>query len=152
RRSSRPSLLPNRAGADLRRPTVAQKPSRSFLLKLPHARQHFRAEQLDRMQGPLAELRADDEVENTGAELVADPLHLSKYRIRAADDDLAERDAVGELASRGALALRHGIRTVIARLPHAFRDRLVLLDKADPRRQCAHIGKSLVVGVGDMEH
>ena len=26
------------------------------MLKLPHARQHLRAEQLDRVQGPLAEL------------------------------------------------------------------------------------------------
>src|SRR5215470_17383731 len=30
-------------------------------LKLPHARQHLGAEQLDGMQGPFAELRADDE-------------------------------------------------------------------------------------------
>jgi hypothetical protein len=55
------------------------------------------------MQGPLAEPRADDEVENAGAELVADAPHLREHSVRAADDYLAERDAVGELTPRSAL-------------------------------------------------
>src|SRR6516165_12625399 len=101
------------------------------------------------MQGPLAELRADYEVENAGAELVTNAPHLREHGVRAADDDLAELDAVDELAPRRALPLRHGIGAVIARLPHAFSG-LVLIDEADPRRQCAHIGKSRFVRVGDM--
>jgi hypothetical protein len=51
----------------------------------------FNPARTDRMQGPLAELRADDEVENAGAELVADAPHLREHGVRAADDHLAER-------------------------------------------------------------
>src|ERR1700730_14677007 len=104
------------------------------------------------MQGPLAELGADDEVEDAGAELVADAPYLLEHGVRAADDYLAERDAVGELAPRRALPLRHGIAAVIARLQYPFRYGLVLVDEADPRRQCADVGKSRFVRVGDMEH
>src|SRR6516162_10828257 len=104
------------------------------------------------VQGPLPELRADDKVENAGAELVTNAPYLREHGVRAADDDLAELDAVGELAPRRALPLRHSIGAVIARLPHACSDGLVLIDEADPRRQCAHIGKSRFIRVGDMEH
>ena len=50
------------------------------------------------------------------------------------DNHLAEGDAVGEVASGRALPLRHGIGAVIVRWPHAFCDRLVLVNEADPRR------------------
>jgi hypothetical protein len=40
-----------------------------------------------------------DEIEDAGVELVADAAHLREYSVRAANDDLAEPDAVGELAS-----------------------------------------------------
>jgi hypothetical protein len=56
------------------------------------------------MQGPFAELRADDEVENAGAELIADALHLCEHGVRTADNHRAEGDAVGEIASRRAAA------------------------------------------------
>src|SRR5499425_2685128 len=95
---------------------------------------------------------ADDEVENAGAELIADALHLCEHGVRTADNHLAEGDAVGEIASRRALPLRHGIGAIIVRLPHTLCDRLVLVNEADPRWQCAHVGKSLFVRVGDMEH
>src|SRR5215469_13117393 len=104
------------------------------------------------MQGPFTELRAYNEVKNAGTELVADAPHLRQYGVRATDDHLAEFDPVGELAPRGALPLRHGIGAIIARLPHAFRDGLVLVDEADARRQRAHVGKSLVIRVGNMKH
>ena len=98
----------------------------------------------------VAKPRADDEVDDAGAELIADAPHLRQHGVGAADDDLAGRDAVGKLAPRGALPLRHRIGAVIARLPHALGDRPVLLDKADARRQSAHVGKRLLVAVGDM--
>ena len=50
------------------------------------------------MQGPFAELRADDQVENAGAELIADALHLCEHGVWTADNHLAEGDAVGEVA------------------------------------------------------
>jgi len=70
------------------------------------------------MQGPLTELRADDEVENASAELVVNAPHLRQYGLRAADDHLAECHAVGEIAPRRALPLGQGVGAVIARLPH----------------------------------
>ena len=64
---------------------------------------------------------------------VADMPHLGEHGLRAAADHLAEGDAVGELGAQRALPLRHGIRALIARLPRAFGDGLVLVDEAGPR-------------------
>jgi hypothetical protein len=90
----------------LRPPSVAQTSSQSSSKTLACAADP--SSQTARSNaGAIDEPRADDEVENAGTHLVADMPHLLKHRIRAADDHLAERDAISELTARRALPLRH---------------------------------------------
>src|SRR5436305_423764 len=95
-------------------PSPSSQRARGLVLKLVHAGQDFRAEQLDRVQRLLASDRAEAQVEDAGTQLVANPLDLREHALGSASQELPLLDPLVERAHLQTCLLGLGISAVVA--------------------------------------